>query len=91
MTGASSPLPEPSATAGQARHKQPAAGACSGVRGVRHDRRPRQREDAGFAIRRIGALPREGVLRELLGVPTSAETEARRLGIPIAARGTDRP
>ena len=42
---------------------------------------------AGFAIRRIGALLRAGVLRQLLGVPTSAatEAEARRLGIPIAA------
>lgn len=41
---------------------------------------------ASFAIRRIGALLREGALRNLLGVPTSAatEAEARRLGIPIA-------
>ena len=44
---------------------------------------------AGFAIRRIGALLRDGVLRDLLGVPTSAatEAEARRLGIPIAEPG----
>ena len=41
---------------------------------------------AGFAIRRIGQLLRQGALRDLLGVPTSAATEAaaRRLGIPIA-------
>jgi ribose 5-phosphate isomerase A len=44
---------------------------------------------AGFAIWRIGALLRDGVLRDLLGVPTSAatEAEARRLGIPIAEPG----
>jgi ribose 5-phosphate isomerase A len=38
-----------------------------------------------FAIRRIGALLRAGVLRDLVGVPTSAttEAEARRLGISI--------
>lgn len=41
---------------------------------------------AGFAVRRIGALLEQRVLRDLLGVPTSAaaEAEARRLGIPIA-------
>lgn len=41
---------------------------------------------AGFAIRRIGARFREGALHDLLGVPTSAATEAlaRRVGIPIA-------
>ena len=44
---------------------------------------------AGFAIRRIGALLRDGFLRDLLGVPTSAaaEAEARRLEIPIAEPG----
>jgi len=38
-----------------------------------------------FAIRRIGALLRSGVLRDLVGVPTSAATEeeARQLGIPV--------
>ena len=43
----------------------------------------------GFAIRRIGALLQQRVLRNLLGVPTSAatEAEARRLGIPIAEPG----
>lgn len=39
-----------------------------------------------FAIRRIAALLQNGVLRDLLGVPTSVavEAEARRLGIPLA-------
>lgn len=42
---------------------------------------------ARFAIRRIGTLLRDGVVRELLGVPTSveAEAEARRQGMPLAA------
>ena len=41
---------------------------------------------ASFAVRRIGALLRDGALRDLLGVPTSlaTEREARRLGIPVA-------
>jgi ribose 5-phosphate isomerase A len=40
---------------------------------------------AMFAIRRIGTLLRSGALRDLVGVPTSAatEAEARRLSIPI--------
>lgn len=40
---------------------------------------------AVFAIRRIGALLSAGALHDLVGVPTSAatEAEARRLGIPI--------
>lgn len=42
---------------------------------------------ARFAIQRIGTLLREGVIGELLGVPTSVatEVEARRQGIPLAA------
>ena len=38
-----------------------------------------------FATRRIGALLREGVLRDITGFPTSLATaeEARRLGIPL--------
>ena len=86
VTGPSSRVPEPSATAAQARHKQAAAeravelvesGIVVGLGGG---------STASFAIRRIGALLREGSLRDLLGVPTSAatEAEARRHGIPIA-------
>jgi ribose 5-phosphate isomerase A len=38
-----------------------------------------------YAIRRIGALLRAGELKDIVGVPTSvaAETEARRLEIPL--------
>lgn len=40
-----------------------------------------------FAVRRIGALLAAGTLRDVVGVPTSAatEAEARRLAIPLAA------
>lgn len=39
-----------------------------------------------FAVRRIGALLREGALRDIVGVPTSHATqaEAHRLGVPLA-------
>ena len=79
-------MPESSAAGAQARHKQAAAERAvelveSGmIVGLGSG------STASFAIRRIGALLLEGSLRNLLGVPTSAatEAEARRLGIPIA-------
>jgi ribose 5-phosphate isomerase A len=42
-----------------------------------------------FAVRRIGALLREGRLRDVAGVPTSSAVgaEARRLGIPLELDG----
>lgn len=86
-------MTEPLAAAAQARHQQAAAERAvdfvtSGmVVGLGSGR------TAGFALERVGALLREGVLRELLGVPTSAtiEAEARRLGIPIAAPDWEGP
>lgn len=86
MTKPSTGVPEASAAAAQARHKQAAAERAvelveSGmIVGLGSG------STAGFAIRRIGGMLRAGRLRDLLGVPTSAatEAEARRLGIPIA-------
>lgn len=48
---------------------------------------------AMFAVRCIGALVQKGVLRDLLGVPTSRATayEARQLGIPLVDSGWERP
>ena len=48
---------------------------------------------ATFAVRRIGALVQKGVLRDLLGVPTSRATaqQARQLGIPLAESDWERP
>jgi ribose 5-phosphate isomerase A len=42
-----------------------------------------------FAVRRLGDLVREGLLREIVGVPTSKAigVEAERLGIPLALDG----
>ena len=42
-----------------------------------------------FALRRIGALLRQGRLRDITGVPTSSaiEAEAHRLGIPLTLDG----
>lgn len=87
MTGPASPLPEPSAAAARACHQQAAAEraaefvASGMIVGLGSGR------TAGFAIRRIGALLRDGVLRDLLGVPTSAATAALagQVGIPLAA------
>jgi ribose 5-phosphate isomerase A len=47
---------------------------------------------AMFAIRRLGELLHDGTLRDVLGVPTSAvtEAEARRLGIPMADANWER-
>lgn len=79
-------MPEPVTAAVLARHKQAAAEravefvASGMIIGIGSG------STARFAIQRIGALPREGVVGELLGVPTSVESEveARRQGIPLA-------
>jgi ribose 5-phosphate isomerase A len=46
-----------------------------------------------FAVRRIGALLREGALRDIVGVPTSRATqaEAHRLGIPLVGADWEGP
>lgn len=48
---------------------------------------------AMFAIRCIGALVCQGILRDVLGVPTSRATaqEARQLGIPLVDSDWERP
>lgn len=79
-------MPEPVTAAELARHKQAAAEravefvASGMIIGIGSG------STARFAIQRIGALLREGVVGELLGVPTSmeSEVEARRQGIPLA-------
>lgn len=79
-------MPEPVTAAVLARHKQAAAEravefvASGMIIGIGSG------STARFAIQRIGALLREGVVGELLGVPTSVESEveARRQGIPLA-------
>ena len=86
MTTPNAREPEVSAEAAQARHKRAAAERAverveSGmIVGLGSG------STAGFAIRRIGEMLRAGALRDVLGVPTSAatEAEARRLGIPMA-------
>lgn len=87
MSEPGSEVPEQVATAMRTRHKQAAAEravefvASGMVVGLGSG------STARFAIQRIGTLLREGVVRELLGVPTSVETEveARQQGIPLAA------
>lgn len=79
-------MPEPVTAAVLARHKQAAAEravefvASGMIIGIGSG------STARFAIQRIGALLRVGVVGELLGVPTSVESEveARRQGIPLA-------